>query len=105
MDPFAPRDHAALDYWFWKFHIGDLAFLVDVIIRRRTGTSETRVSYWLRGTGRVLHEPAAAWSADTTVISVGRTELRSVDLSACPATSDGIFGGCPVRPSCRRCAD
>ena len=44
MDPFAPRDHAALDYWFWKFHVGDLAFLVDVIVRRRTGTSETRVS-------------------------------------------------------------
>jgi hypothetical protein len=85
MDPFAPRDHAALDYWFWKFHIGDLAFLVDVIIRRRTGTSETRVSYWLRGTGRVLHEPAAAWSAGTTVISVGRTELR-------PGRSVGMAG-------------
>ena len=64
MDPFAPRDDAALDYWFWKFHVGDLAFLVDVIIRRRSGTSETRVSYWLRGAGSVLHEPAAAWSAE-----------------------------------------
>ena len=85
MDPFAPRDHAALDYWFWKFHVGDLAFLVDVIIRRRTGSSETRVSYWLRRTGSVLHETASAWSADATVISVGRTELR-------PGRSVGMAG-------------
>ena len=85
MDPFAPRDHAALDYWFWKFHVGDLAFLVDVIIRRRTGTSETRVSYWLRGDGRVLHETGASWSANATVISVGGTELR-------PGRSVGVAG-------------
>ena len=85
MDPFAPRDHAALDYWFWKFHVGDLAFLVDVIIRRRTGTSETRVSYWLRKSGSVLRETAASWSADTTGISLGRTELR-------PGRSVGMAG-------------
>ena len=76
MDPFAPRDDAALDYWFWKFHVGDLAFLVDVIVRRRTGSSETRVSCWLRGLGTVLHEPSSAWSAQTTLVRVGETELQ-----------------------------
>lgn len=76
MDPFAPRNDAAFDYWFWKFHVGDLAFLVDVIVRRRTGSSETRVSYWLRGNGTVLHEPSSAWSGQTTLVRVGETELR-----------------------------
>ena len=84
MDPFAPRDHAALDYWFWKFHVGDLAFLLDIIIRRG-GSSESRASYWLRGEGHVVHETAAEWSAEPAFVRVGRTELR-------PGASVGMAG-------------
>jgi hypothetical protein len=36
-DGFEPRRAAAFDDWFSKFHVDDLAFLVDVILRRRTG--------------------------------------------------------------------
>jgi hypothetical protein len=48
----ATRD-APLEYWFIKLHAGDLAFLVDFIIRRVTGAAEVRVSLWVRGRGRV----------------------------------------------------
>jgi len=85
MDPFAPREHAPLEYWFWKMHVGDLAFLVDVIVRRRTGIAETRVSLWLRGEGRVEHAPASHWSADSDLVVVGATELR-------PGASHGAVG-------------
>ena len=76
MDPFSPRDKARLDYWFWKFHVGDLALLVDLIIRRGAGTAEVRVSQWLRGTGRVVHCEMAEWSASDAEIRIGETTLR-----------------------------
>ena len=82
MDPFAPRA-AALDYWFWKFHVGDLALLVDVILRRRTGIAEVRVSLWLGGVGRVIHAETADWSAGPGQIDVGSTQLR-------PGASHGV---------------
>ena len=76
MDPFAPRDDAALDYWFWKFHVGDLAFLVDVIVRRGTGSSETRVSCWAardwKGAARAIRGVVGRHGSDP----VGDTELR-----------------------------
>ncbi len=85
MEPLSPRDHAPLEYWFWKLHVGDLAFLVDVILRRRTGIAETRVSLWLRGEGRVEHGPSPDWSADGELVVVGATELR-------PHESHGSLG-------------
>lgn len=75
MDPFAPRA-AALDYWFWKFHVDDLAFLVDVIVRRQTRRAEVRVSLWLAGVGRVIHAETADWSAEPTRVVAGPTQLR-----------------------------
>jgi hypothetical protein len=75
MDPFAPRT-AALDYWFWKFHVGDLGFLVDVIARRHSGRAEVRVSLWLEGRGRVIHAETSDWSATPDEIVVGPTRLR-----------------------------
>lgn len=75
MDPFAPRA-TALDYWFWKFHVDDLAFLVDVIVRRRPGTAEVRVSLWLGGVGRVIHAETTDWSAAPGEVSAGPTQLR-----------------------------
>jgi hypothetical protein len=75
MDAFAPRTGANLDYWFWKFHAGDLAFLVDLILRRRTGLAEVRVSQWLRGTPRVIHEVSSDWRADAREVRIGTTVL------------------------------
>ena len=76
VESFETRPRAPLEYWFWKLHVGDLAFLVDVILRRRDGTAETRVSLWLRGEGRVEHAPAPDWSATRDVVTAGTTELR-----------------------------
>ncbi len=76
VESFEPRTRAPLEYWFWKLHIGDLAFLVDVILRRRDGTAETRVSLCLRGEGRVEHAPASDWSAARDLVTAGTTELR-----------------------------
>jgi hypothetical protein len=75
MDPFEPRP-AALDYWFWKFHVEDLAFLVDLIVRRQTGTAEVRVSLWLGGAGRVIHAETHDWSATPGLVTIGGTQLR-----------------------------
>jgi hypothetical protein len=55
---------ARLDYWFIKFYAGDLAFLVDYIVRRETGQGEVRVSLWVRGAGRVVVSTSSAWEAD-----------------------------------------
>jgi hypothetical protein len=74
MDAFTPRE-AALEYWFWTFHAGDLAFLVDFIVRRRTGEGEIRVSLWIRGQGRVEHFRTTAWSADANRITIGDGRL------------------------------
>ena len=86
VDPFAPRDHAALDYWFWKFHVGDLAFLVDVIIRRAHRHVGDAGELPAPGeTEGCCTRKAASWSADATVIIVGGTELR-------PGRSVGVAG-------------
>lgn len=63
MDNFASRE-APLEYWFGTFNAGDLGFLVDFIVRRRTGEGEVRVSLWVRGHGRVEHQLSDAWSTD-----------------------------------------
>jgi hypothetical protein len=55
---------ARLDYWFIKFYAGDLAFLVDYIVRRETGQGEVRVSLWVRGAGRVLVHTSTSWDTD-----------------------------------------
>jgi hypothetical protein len=56
-----------LEYWFFKVHSGDLAFLVDFIVRRRTGQAELRVSLWVRGKGRVARGFADAWHTDNGI--------------------------------------
>jgi len=76
MDPFAPRDGVRLDYWFWKFHVGGLGFLVDLIVRRDTGHAEVRVSQWLDGVGRVVHDETGDWSASPGELRVGGTVLQ-----------------------------
>lgn len=43
----------SLEYWFFRFNAGSLAFLVDFIIRRSLSIAEVRVSFWVDGLGRV----------------------------------------------------
>ena len=49
---------APLEYWFLKFNVPGLAFLVDLIARPTGG--EVRLSLWLDGRGRVIHAPGTA---------------------------------------------
>jgi hypothetical protein len=76
MDAFSPRPNAHLDYWFWKFHVGELAFLVDLIVRRQTGLAEVRISQWLRGVGRVVHDETSDWSTSPDDVRMGPTVLQ-----------------------------
>ena len=87
MDAFSPRPNAHLDYWFWKFHVGDLAFLVDLIVRRQTGLAEVRVSQWLRGVGRVVHDETSDWSTSPAEVRIGRTILQQ---GRCTGSTDDI---------------
>ena len=76
MDDFTSRE-APLEYWFWKFHAGDLAFLVDFILRRSIGQAEVRVSLWVRGHGRVEHAVSGSWHAAGSDVSIDGRELHS----------------------------
>jgi hypothetical protein len=87
MDAFSPRPNAHLDYWFWKFHVGELAFLVDLIVRRQTGLAEVRVSQWLRGVGRVVHDETSDWSTSPSEVRIGRTTLQH---GRCAGSADDI---------------
>jgi hypothetical protein len=75
MEHLDPQAGAALEYWFWTFHAGGLAFLVDVIVRRRNGTAETRVSLWRDGSGRVEHAPSAGWSVASERVTTEHADL------------------------------
>lgn len=77
MDDLRPRG-TALEYWFVKTGTGDLAFLVDWIVRRSVGAAEVRVSLWVHGRGRVLHRHSGSWRADGGAVEVaGCTLTRS----------------------------
>jgi hypothetical protein len=58
----------ALEYWFIKLHAGDLAFLVDYIVRRAGGRSEVRVSLWVRGRPRLVRAYAEATATGADVV-------------------------------------
>jgi hypothetical protein len=75
MNDLGPRPSAAVEYWFWKLHVGNLAFLVDVIIRRRTATAETRISLWVADGPRIEHAPSALFSAQPRLVTTEHAEL------------------------------
>lgn len=74
MDDFDTRG-APLDYWFWKFHLEDLDFLVDYIVRRPTGKAEVRVSLWAGGRQGVERLVSEDWSAVGSAVSIGGQTL------------------------------
>jgi hypothetical protein len=82
VDVLDPQPGAALEYWFWTFHAGGLAFLVDFIVRRGEGAAETRISLWLDGIGRVEHAGSSSWSAEPGRITTDHGTLT-------PGGSDG----------------
>ncbi len=75
MDAFGPRDDAAVEYWFWKLHVGRLAFLLDFIVRRASGRGEVRVSLWLDEVGRVIHDETTALRLPPGDVTIGRSTL------------------------------
>ena len=60
--------NAPLEYWFIKLHAGELAFLVDYIVRRAAGRSEVRVSLWIGDRGRVVRTYAPGRAAGVEVV-------------------------------------
>src|SRR3954465_9488265 len=69
MDDFAGR-LAPLEYWFLKVVSGDLAFLVDWIVRKDAGEAEVRVSLWVRGHGRVVRDTAQTWRVRGSTVEI-----------------------------------
>jgi hypothetical protein len=74
MEDFESRG-APLEYWFFKFNSGPLAFLVDFIARRRQHQAEVRLSLWVRGTGRVEHAYSSSWRTNPTTVAIAGCEL------------------------------
>jgi hypothetical protein len=68
-------------------HTADLAFLVDLIVRRSDGTAEIRLSYWRNDTGTVTHETSRDWSADASGVRVGACAIAD---GRCAGTSEGV---------------
>jgi hypothetical protein len=81
MDDFAGRD-APLEYWFFKVVSGDLAFLVDWIVRRDLGEAEVRVSVWVRGHGRVVRDTSRTWRVRGSTVEIA-------DCMFSPTLNDG----------------
>ena len=74
MEEFRPRG-APLEYWFIKLRSGDLAFLVDWIVRRGSGEAEVRISLFVRGAGRVLRTWADVWWEGAAAVHVNECAL------------------------------
>jgi hypothetical protein len=94
LDDFRSRG-APLEYWFIKVSSGDLAFLVDWIVRRDSARAEVRISMWVRRIGRVLRSQSGVWREDGTGVEIcgctlspahGTGELEDVrwDLACAP---------------------
>ncbi|HEX6869545.1 MAG TPA: hypothetical protein VF163_00480, partial [Micromonosporaceae bacterium] len=73
---------APLEYWFCHLHTDGLAFLVDFIVRRRTGQAEVRVSLWRHERGQVLRTSTRAW----------RTVGPQAHIGGCVFSPDGTAG-------------
>ena len=76
MEDFESRG-APLEYWFFKFNSGPLAFLVDFIVRRRQHQAEVRLSLWIQGTGRVERAYSSSWRTNPTTVAIAGCELSS----------------------------
>lgn len=72
----------ALEYWFVKLGTGELAFLVDWIVRRGEAAAEVRVSLWVRGQGRVVRERSESWRD-------GRNEVVICGCALTPSRATG----------------
>jgi hypothetical protein len=62
---------APIEYWFFKFNLDGLAFLVDFILRGDRDHGEVRISLWVDGRGRVEHAYLPTWSTKTPFVTIG----------------------------------
>jgi len=62
---------APVEYWFLKVNGTGLAFLADFIVRRARPAAEIRLSYWVRGAGRVHHDVRESWEIDGSTVRIG----------------------------------
>lgn len=62
---------ARIEYWFFKFNLDDLAFLVDFILRGEPERGEIRISLWVDGHGRVEHAYLPTWSTQAPFVAIG----------------------------------
>ncbi|HSO50056.1 MAG TPA: hypothetical protein VLS86_05880 [Acidimicrobiia bacterium] len=69
MSDLAVRDKP-LEYWFFWFNAGSLAFLVDYVIRRSLRIAEVRVSFWVDGLGRVERLSSPTWLASGARVDI-----------------------------------
>jgi hypothetical protein len=74
MDDLGARG-APIEYWFFKFNQGGLAFLVDFILRGEHNEGEIRLSLWVDGLGRVEHAHSSTWSTKTPFVTIGDCSL------------------------------
>jgi hypothetical protein len=76
---------APIEYWFFKFNLDGLAFLVDFILRGERDQGELRISLWVDGHGRVEHANVPTWSTKTPSVRIG-------DCSFGDGSSRGVVG-------------
>lgn len=76
---------APIEYWFFKFNLEGLAFLVDFILRGDRAHGEIRISLWVDGHGRVERANFPAWSTQTPFVTIG-------DCSFGADSSRGVVG-------------
>jgi hypothetical protein len=65
---------APIEYWFFKFNVDGLAFLVDFILRGDRDRGEVRISLWVDGQGRVARVNSPS-STKTPLVSIGDCSL------------------------------
>jgi len=66
---------APIEYWFFKFNLERLAFLVDFILRGERDQGEIRISLWVDGNGRVEHATFPMWSTKSPFVAIGGCSL------------------------------
>jgi len=78
---------APYEYWYVKAVAGDLAILVDFIVRRARRSAEIRLSYWVRGKNVVAHDVRDSWQVDATRVRIGDGQW---DEGTSRGTSSGV---------------
>src|SRR3954452_4933460 len=82
MDDFAARE-APLEYWFFEVSSGDLALLVDWIVRKAAGEAGVIVSLWVRGQGRGVPDTALTVRARGSTMEIADATSKATLIDGC----------------------